>query len=97
MGLVEGEWIETLATVDPTTLDYRDFVAEGRRLAAELKVGAPPGREQAGRLLGGSRPAAGERPASRAAPLPAAQGGWAEAGTHTRPPRRRQARSWWWR
>jgi 5'-nucleotidase len=40
MGLAESDWIQTLAVVDPATLDYRDFVAEGRRLAAELKVGA---------------------------------------------------------
>jgi 5'-nucleotidase len=39
VGLVEGDWVETLARVEPDELDYLDFVKEGRRLAIELKVG----------------------------------------------------------
>lgn len=36
MGLVEEEWITTLA-FDTSTIQYKDFVAEGTRLAAELR------------------------------------------------------------
>eukprot|EP00775_Hariotina_reticulata_P012277 gene12277-12413_t len=38
VGLVEGDWVETLATVEPDEVDYLDFVKEGRRLALELKA-----------------------------------------------------------
>ncbi len=34
------EWLETLPTLDPDTLLYADFVSEGERLAAELRVRA---------------------------------------------------------
>ncbi|KAK3597557.1 hypothetical protein CHS0354_018152 [Potamilus streckersoni] len=37
LGLVEEEWIATLATLDPEDVTFRDFVDEGRRLAKELK------------------------------------------------------------
>jgi 5'-nucleotidase len=37
IGLVEEEWIQTLGKVDSNTLEYRDFVVEGKKLAAELK------------------------------------------------------------
>ncbi|XP_019629124.1 PREDICTED: uncharacterized protein LOC109473631 [Branchiostoma belcheri] len=37
IGLVEEEWLVTLATVDKDDLKYLDYVEEGRRLAKELK------------------------------------------------------------
>ncbi len=37
-GLVEQEWLTTLAAVDPSSVRYTDFVQEGRRLAAQLRV-----------------------------------------------------------
>jgi 5'-nucleotidase len=37
IGLIEDEWIQTLASVDTTTLAYEDFITCGRRLATELK------------------------------------------------------------
>ncbi|KAL3859708.1 hypothetical protein ACJMK2_009913 [Sinanodonta woodiana] len=37
IGLVEEEWIATLATLDPEDVTFRDYVDEGRRLAKELK------------------------------------------------------------
>lgn len=37
VGLVEHEWLTTLATVDESHVDYLDFVEEGRRLAAQLR------------------------------------------------------------
>ncbi|OQR69207.1 5' nucleotidase-like [Tropilaelaps mercedesae] len=37
IGLVEEEWLATLATIDPEQVEFRDFVAEGRRLAQLLK------------------------------------------------------------
>ncbi|XP_064466748.1 snake venom 5'-nucleotidase-like isoform X2 [Ornithodoros turicata] len=37
IGLVEEEWLATLATIDPSEVDYKDFVTEGRRLAHLLK------------------------------------------------------------
>ncbi|XP_067652872.1 mannosylglucosyl-3-phosphoglycerate phosphatase-like [Haliotis asinina] len=37
VGLVEEEWIETLATLDPEDVTYLDFVTEGQRLANLLK------------------------------------------------------------
>lgn len=42
-GLVEEEWLTTLASVDPDEVRYLDFVAEARRLAAELRVGGRRG------------------------------------------------------
>ncbi|KAK9788853.1 hypothetical protein WJX73_008626 [Symbiochloris irregularis] len=38
IGLAELDWIATLAAVKPEEVDYRDFVAEGSRLAAELRA-----------------------------------------------------------
>ncbi|XP_022237436.1 uncharacterized protein LOC106478186 isoform X1 [Limulus polyphemus] len=37
IGLVEEEWLATLATIDPDDVTYTDFVTEGRRLARQLK------------------------------------------------------------
>lgn len=37
-GLVEREWLTTLASIDPEDVTYLDFVPEGARLAAELRV-----------------------------------------------------------
>ncbi|KAG0415675.1 hypothetical protein HPB47_007158 [Ixodes persulcatus] len=37
IGLVEEEWLATLATLDPDDVEYKDFVTEGRRLARFLK------------------------------------------------------------
>lgn len=37
VGLVEEEWLATLATLDPDDVEYKDFVTEGRRLARFLK------------------------------------------------------------
>ena len=39
IGLAEEDWITTLASVNPEEVEYRDFVAEGSRLAASLRVG----------------------------------------------------------
>ncbi|KAG1650224.1 Trifunctional nucleotide phosphoesterase protein YfkN [Nymphon striatum] len=37
IGLVEQEWLVTLATIDPEEVTYLDFVDEGRKLARMLK------------------------------------------------------------
>ena len=37
MGLVEWEWIVTLATLEPTDVDYTDFVTTARRLVTKLQ------------------------------------------------------------
>ncbi|XP_022646777.1 uncharacterized protein LOC111270694 isoform X2 [Varroa jacobsoni] len=37
IGLVEEEWLATLATIDAEQVEFRDFVTEGRRLARLLK------------------------------------------------------------
>jgi len=37
IGLVEEEWIDTLATIDPEEVMCIDFVEEGHTLARELK------------------------------------------------------------
>jgi 5'-nucleotidase len=37
IGLIEDDWIQTLASVDPNSLLYEDFVTCGRRYAHELK------------------------------------------------------------
>ncbi|XP_076354101.1 mannosylglucosyl-3-phosphoglycerate phosphatase-like isoform X2 [Tachypleus tridentatus] len=37
IGLVEEEWLETLATIDPDDVTYVDFVSEGRKLARQLR------------------------------------------------------------
>lgn len=38
VGLAEQDWIATLATVNPSDVDYLEFRAEGTRLAALLRV-----------------------------------------------------------
>lgn len=35
---MEQEWLTTLAAVDPAAVCYTDFVQEGQRLAAQLRV-----------------------------------------------------------
>ncbi|CAJ1391032.1 unnamed protein product, partial [Effrenium voratum] len=37
IGLVEKEWLVTLATINPSEVDYEDFVPCARRLAKQLK------------------------------------------------------------
>lgn len=37
IGLVEEEWIETLATLDPEDVTYLDFVSKGNELCQSLK------------------------------------------------------------
>ncbi len=37
MGLVEWEWIVTLATLEPKDVDYTDFVVSAKRLVTKLK------------------------------------------------------------
>ncbi|CAK8675103.1 unnamed protein product [Clavelina lepadiformis] len=37
LGLVEEEWLDTLATVAKTDLDYQDYVSRGREIAKELR------------------------------------------------------------
>ena len=37
MGLVEKEWLETLATINPEEVTYTDYVLAGRMLGRELK------------------------------------------------------------
>jgi 5'-nucleotidase len=37
VGLVEDDWLATLGAVDPATIEYRDFIAEGDKLAKELR------------------------------------------------------------
>lgn len=37
IGLVEEEWLATLATIDPEDVTFIDFVTEGRKLARQLK------------------------------------------------------------
>ena len=37
IGLVEEEWIETLAAIDKEDVYFLDYVEEGTRLAKELK------------------------------------------------------------
>lgn len=39
-GIVEEDWLETLGAVNPSELQYLDFIEEGRRLARKLKVRA---------------------------------------------------------
>ncbi|PNW85315.1 hypothetical protein CHLRE_03g180600v5 [Chlamydomonas reinhardtii] len=38
VGLVEEEWLDTLGAVNTAEMQYQDFVAVGRKLAAELKA-----------------------------------------------------------
>lgn len=37
VGLVEKEWLDTLATINPEETTYLDFVEAGQKLAAQLK------------------------------------------------------------
>ncbi|XP_048735520.2 mannosylglucosyl-3-phosphoglycerate phosphatase-like isoform X3 [Ostrea edulis] len=37
VGLVEEEWMETLATLDPEDITYVDFVSKGKQLCKDLK------------------------------------------------------------
>ncbi|XP_071038162.1 trifunctional nucleotide phosphoesterase protein YfkN isoform X2 [Parasteatoda tepidariorum] len=37
IGLVEEEWLATLATIDPGDVTYIDFVTEGKKLAKQLR------------------------------------------------------------
>ena len=37
MGLVEWEWIITLATLEPKDVDYTDFVTTAKRLVSVLQ------------------------------------------------------------
>lgn len=37
VGLVEQEWLETLATINPEEVTFLDFVEAGQKLAAQLK------------------------------------------------------------
>jgi len=37
IGLVEKEWLDTLATINPEEVDYTDYVEAGSMLASELK------------------------------------------------------------
>ena len=37
IGLVEKEWLDTLATINPTEVTYTDFVTAGSMLARELR------------------------------------------------------------
>ena len=37
IGLVEREWLETLASIDPGHVTYTDYVESGRTLARNLK------------------------------------------------------------
>lgn len=36
MGLIEEDWLECCTTVNPETLDYKDFVEVARKLARSL-------------------------------------------------------------
>lgn len=38
MGLAEEDWITTLATVQPDSVQYTDYVAAGTQLASQLRV-----------------------------------------------------------
>lgn len=37
MGLVEWEWLETLSTIDPEAVTYRDYVEVGNELSNKLR------------------------------------------------------------
>ena len=38
IGLVEREWLDTLATINPEVVDYTDYVEAASKLATELKM-----------------------------------------------------------
>lgn len=37
IGLVEKEWLETLATINPEEVTFMDFIEVGSKLGAQLK------------------------------------------------------------
>lgn len=37
MGLIEWEWLQTLATLEPSDIDYTDYVETAKRLIPELQ------------------------------------------------------------
>ena len=37
LGLVEKEWLDTLATINPEEVEYTDYVEAARNLTTELK------------------------------------------------------------
>ena len=37
LGMVEKEWLDTIATINSDQVEYEDYVTSGRRLAAQLK------------------------------------------------------------
>jgi len=37
VGLVEQEWLDTLANINPEEVTFLDFVEAGRKLGAQLK------------------------------------------------------------
>lgn len=37
VGLVEQEWLDTLATINPEEVTFLDFIEAGQKLAAQLK------------------------------------------------------------
>ena len=37
LGLVEREWLDTIATINSDQVEYEDYVTSARRLARELK------------------------------------------------------------
>jgi len=37
IGLVEWEWLETLSTIDPEAVTYKDYVDVGTELAKQLR------------------------------------------------------------
>ena len=38
LGLVEREWLDTIATINSDQVEYEDYVSSGNRLAAQLKA-----------------------------------------------------------
>ena len=38
VGLVEREWLDTIATINSDQVEYEDYVTSGNRLAAQLKA-----------------------------------------------------------
>lgn len=41
VGLVEKEWLDTLATINPEETTFLDFIEAGQKLAAQLKQEVP--------------------------------------------------------
>lgn len=42
MGLVEREWLETLATINVDQVTFTDYVDKGRELASQLRSQVGP-------------------------------------------------------